>query len=190
MEVNALVAAAIRLTGLTSNWNGEILLVPGADFKGKKRFSCGIEIHVDLAEQEARWSTLLHEVLHSLSVGYVASAYWQSPGWEEGVIEQLQRLYRSAVLDALEISVDADVFLILDAKHRYNGYIAALEALRTFVAAEPFDFYLSLLKRPIRDRPGYMLNLSKSLGSVDRREYLRCFAASNTVLKEALEQWI
>ena len=188
-ELNALVAVIVRLAGLPSNWNGEVSLVPGANFKGKKRFSCGIELDADLANQEARWSTLIHEALHSISVGYTASAYWELPGWEEGLIEQLQRLYRSAALEALKVSVDADIFLVMDAEHRYNRYIAALETLRVFLDAEPLDFYLALLRMPIRERPGSMLYLSQSLDSAERIEFLRLFSASHTVLKEALELW-
>ena len=187
MEVNALVAVVARLVGLASNWNGELSLVPGADFKGKKRFSCGIELHADLAEQEARWATLLHEVLHSISVGYVASSFWEFPGWEEGVIEQLQRYIRPLVLAELGISVEAEVFLISQNTHKYNTYIDALERLRLLIDAEPMAFYLGLIGTPIKLRPAFALGLGRTLTGSRKIEYIYAFSASDSILKSVLD---
>ena len=186
-DIEAIVAVIARLMDLPSNWNGEVDIVHNADFKGKKRFSCGIEIHADLINRQSRWSTLIHEAVHCFSAGYTASSYWDFPGWEEGVVEQLQRLCRSAVLETLEITVDKRIFLILDAEHRYNRYITALETLRVFLNAEPLEFYYSLLHIPIRERPVYMLQRSRSLDSEKRKEFLRLFSVANSVLKQALE---
>lgn len=45
-------------------------LVETTEFKGKKPFSCDIQIQASLARLEARWSTLIHESLHAHSAGY------------------------------------------------------------------------------------------------------------------------
>ena len=76
--------------------------MPGADFKGKKRFSCDIQIQEALAKTEARWTTLIHESLHTFSSGYLREDYQAYRGWEEGVVEQLQRLLRFEVFHRLE----------------------------------------------------------------------------------------
>lgn len=188
MEVNALVAAVTRLTALSSNWNGEIALVPNADFKGKKRFGCSIELDASLAQSETRWSTLLHEVLHSFSVGYVASSYWDFPGWEEGGVEQLQRHFRPIALAELGVTVDTDVFLIGEQMHRYNAYIEALERLRLLVGMETLPFYLDLLRTPIKQRPAFTLGLGRSLFGVSKVEYVRAFSSSNAVLRTMLDR--
>ena len=54
-ELQGVIAALQELTGLPSRWSGRVELVPGADFKGKKRFTCDIQLDAALAEQDARW---------------------------------------------------------------------------------------------------------------------------------------
>lgn len=186
-EVNALVVVLTRLTGLPSRWNGEISLVPGADFKGKKRFSCGIELHADLANQEVRWLTLIHEVLHSLSVGYVASVYQDFPGWEEGVVEQLQRYFRPLVLAELGILGDTKTFLTVEKSHKYNVYVQALERLRLLIDVEAIPFYLDLLRLPIKQRSVYVYGLGRHFTGNRKFEYLHAFSASNAILKTMLD---
>ena len=68
-----------------------------------------------LAGQDERWMTLLHEVLHSVSVGFARDDYGQGPGWEEGVVEQMQRLLRPQALARLSASVPQAVLAEADA---------------------------------------------------------------------------
>ena len=129
-ELEAIITVLTELTGLPSRWSGQVELVPNADFKGKKRFICDIQINAALANQDARWTTLIHEALHSLSAGYIRDDYQDFQGWEEGVVEQLQRIFRPRVLFRLRVAVNPHVFRRLDAEHGYNKFVAALETLR------------------------------------------------------------
>ena len=115
--------------------------------------------------------TLTHEALHCVSVGFVRNDYEQAPGWEEGVVEQMQRLLRPQVLAWLSASVPLWVIAVADASHSFNPYIAALENIREVPQAENLPFYLRLLRTPIRDRIGVV----------------RVFAKSNATLKENLQ---
>ena len=69
-EIGRMVPIVEELTGLPSRWNGTVEIVPLTDFFGKKLFSCSIQIADTAAASEARWRTLIHELLHSVSAGY------------------------------------------------------------------------------------------------------------------------
>ena len=130
-ELHKIVAMIEQLTGLRSNWNGDLILVPpDAPYKGMKPFSCAIHLRADLVISESRWRTLIHEVFHAISTGYIASAFAEHIGWEEGTVEQLQRLYRDAILNGLNVSVDRNLLADEDATHAFNRYIEALERVR------------------------------------------------------------
>src|SRR5579862_3523590 len=100
-ELESILPLVEELTGLVSRWSGVVELVSDAEFRGKKRFSCLIQIDIDVARQQSRWTTLIHEALHCVSAGYIASDYREYPGWEEGVVEQMQRLIRPQILARL-----------------------------------------------------------------------------------------
>ena len=119
-ELHKIVAMIEQLTGLRSNWNGELLLVPSdAPYKGMKPFSCAIHLRTDLAAGDLRWRTLIHEAFHATSAGYTAAAFAEHIGWEEGTVEQLQRLYRDAILDGLNVVADRDRFAVEDTAHAF-----------------------------------------------------------------------
>jgi hypothetical protein len=186
-ELEQIIVAVTALTGLTSNWNGSLELVWDADFKGKKRFSCDIQINAVAASQPTRWSTLIHEALHAVSLGYVRDDYQQFRGWEEGVVEELQRLLRPLVLDAVGIAVPESIFQANESMHRYNVYIAALEEIRRALEAESVpverqQFYVRLLGTPLRDRPGKVLALGYQRAGLPRAPFIRAFSAANAVL--------
>ncbi len=183
-ELQAIVAVLTELTGLSSRWSGHVELVPEADFKGKKRFTCDIQIDADLAQQEVRWATLIHEALHAHSAGYVGTDYREFPGWEEGVVERLQRLYRSAVLTRIGVFVPDEVFREAEAKHNYNKYIAALEQVRSHLSLPEGEFYLRLLRAPIKDRSSLMFGLGNQLPGQQRVAFVYAFSAANAVLKD------
>lgn len=187
-ELQEIVTVLMGTTGLPSRWSGRVELVPEADFKGKKRFTCDILIDADLSEQEARWATLIHEALHTLSAGYIGTDYREYPGWEEGVVERLQRLYRPAVLMSLGVSVSDEVFSEAEAKHNYNKYIAALEQVRPHLGLTDEAFYLLLLQTPIRDRPGLMFGLGNQLPGQQRVAFAYAFSAANGILKGFIQE--
>lgn len=64
-ELARIVPVISELTGLPSNWNGRVELVEGAYYRGMKAFDCDIRIRASLAREEARWRTLIHELLHA-----------------------------------------------------------------------------------------------------------------------------
>jgi hypothetical protein len=186
-ELRRILPIIEELTGLASHWNGTVLLVPGANFKGKKRFSCGMEIDAAIAAEDTRWSTLIHEVLHSVSAGYNRDDYQAFRGWEEGTVEQLQRLFRPHVLARLAVPVTTMRFADLDRYHRYNDYIEALEAIREALGGDttPPDqigFYRDLLATPIRNRPGHLLGLAYKQPGPLRFEFVKTFSSANATL--------
>lgn len=129
-ELADIVAVLTEVTGLPSRWSGRVELVPDAEFKGRKRQMCDIQIDADLSDREERWATLIHEALHSISAGYNGMDFRVLRGWEEGVAEQLQRLYRPIVLRRLGVNLEESVFLSNELHHQFDPYIAALESLR------------------------------------------------------------
>ena len=74
------------ITSLFSRWSGTVDLVTDADFRGKKPFSCHILMQEALAHEEVRWRTAIHELLHSVSAGYLQSEYMTWLSWEDGVV--------------------------------------------------------------------------------------------------------
>lgn len=186
-EIQAILNILLRITGLSSRWNSQVELVYEAEFAGKKRFACDIQISADLAENPLRWATLIHEALHSLSAGYRREDYHQFRGWEEGVVEQLQRMLRSIILNELNVSVPEEIFQQREAAHPYNSYIAALEDVRTVLEAEgvhlsPQEFYIQLLAVPIRERPQFLLNMGYLRAALPRASFVRALSAANAAL--------
>jgi hypothetical protein len=194
-EIERILEFVSELTGLPSHWSGNLELVPNADFKGKKRFNCDIQVNATLATQSVRWSTWIHEALHAVSVGYLRDDYQDFQGWEEGAVEQLQRLLRLRVLTRLGVDLDATIFQAIDAGHAYNDFIAALENLRRAVGIQddPVEvevFYLRLLSTPIQERPALVLGLGLRLQGELRRQFVAVFAAANRTLRTCRPQGI
>jgi len=188
-ELERIMPLISALTGLPAPWSGVIELVEDADSKGKKRFSCDIQIDAALARQEIRWATLIHESLHCHSVGYNGTDYRLNRGWEEGVVEQLQRMFRSRVLSEIGIAIDESVFQQAAEYHRYNRYIRALESLRQALpqfASDQEAFYKTLLATPIRDRIALVLGWRDTLPFVDRVEFVGNFSAANYELTRGI----
>ena len=182
-EVRRVMEVLCELTQLPSQWSGNLELVPDADFKGRKPFNCDIQINQALALLPERWSTLVHEALHALSTGYFAVDFWNLPGWEEGVVEQLQRLFRAIILSRIGITVEAEVFRQDEVEHQYNIYIDALERLRAYLNIEEVTFYVNLLKTPIKQRPAYIYGLGNQLSTNKRKEFIYIYSVANSVLK-------
>ncbi len=185
-ELSAIATVLTELTGLPSRWSGKVGLVPEAEFRGKKLFRCDILIDAALAQRPERWSTLIHEVLHSLSVDYNNEDYQRFRGWEEGVVEQLQRLYRTQILQRLSIDLTDNLFAQEGNSHAYNRFIRALENLRRAVKVsddEQVRFYRSLLAVPIKQRPAWVRSLGPASTGEEWVEFVKVFSAANSVLK-------
>jgi len=185
-EVAQGVRIVEELTGLPSRWIGQVELVPDAEFRGKKLFSCSILLDAAVAQHPVRWRTLIHEALHSVSAGYIRADYDTLIGWEEGTVEQLQRLLRRRVLDALGVDVAEEVFAETEAKYPFNPYISALEDVRNVLEAPPLDFYLRLLSTPIAQRPASIFGQTVGQPGAVRRQVIQVLSRSNAVLKEVI----
>jgi hypothetical protein len=170
------------MTGLHSNWNGLVELVPNANFRGKKPFTCEILIDEALVNEEVRWRTLIHEALHAFSTGYTQIDFMANRGWEEGVVEQLQRIIRASVLSHLGVSVDHALFIAIEEEHAFNIYIDALESIRGVLEIEAEPFYLSLLKTPIKNRYSSLIALSRSMETMKQYAALAVLSKSNVIL--------
>lgn len=192
-ETAAIVSILSELTGLPSRWSGRVELVPNAEFKGQKRPICDIRIDAALAAQDERWPTLIHEALHSISAGYNSNDFRDFRGWEEGVVEQLQRILRPAILQRLGVVLPAGVFDAGEALHNFNAYIAALEGLRLLLSQPDVSqqsFYLDLLKLPIKERPDRLVRLCLALEQPQRGVFIAAFSRADALLKTRINQWI
>lgn len=156
-DVHTIVTEIEHLTGLKSNWSGTVTI--GADldafglplYFGAKPWNCDITLHQSRLFSPARYSTLIHEVFHSVSVGLNKPDYDVFDGYEEGVVEQCTRLFRANILANASLPPPAD------ARTSYRRVVALLDMLRLQTQQAPQDFYLELLKTPLRDREAKIL---------------------------------
>ena len=164
-ELKAVRDAVERLTGLRSRWSGsvvlmnsrEIMAMRGQPVLAEKRWSCDILLNTALMSSPTRWRTYIHEMLHSVSIGLNEQDLRRMRGWEEGVVEQMQRLLRPRILTDVGIVVPEEVFAAVDHAWTLNGFVEALETLRSALEREADAFYLELLRTPLRERLSYML---------------------------------
>ncbi len=90
---------------------------------------------------------MIHEAFHSVSQGFSPGhSDARSFGWEEGTVEQLQRLFRSRLLKRLGLSVPEESFRPEDLVHPFNSFIRELESVRAALRQEPEAFYLAMLR--------------------------------------------
>ena len=184
-ELEQIMPLVSALTGLATRWSGVVELVETTEFKGKKRHTCSIQLASGLASQDARWTTLIHESLHAVSAGYSLTAYQSVPGWEEGVVEQLQRILRDDIFARIGVVIPKTILGPLDADHPYNVYIRALEKVRSSRGISEAEFYLSLLATPLADRPTKMIMEAHRLPEWQRRDALEAVSVSNATLKQS-----
>jgi len=182
-ELSAIVDYLEIRLGRSSRWNGDVELTKDASTFGKALWSGKIVINRDLARQAARWRTEIHEVLHTFSEGLLPSSYLEFPGWEEGVVEFLQRLLRLELLSHLMVAVSDSTLTDVESHHEYNRYIGALETLRPVLNEPEEQFYLNLLVTPLKDRPSFIIQAGRSLSANAFRDFQRQFAISFRVLK-------
>ena len=182
-ELQQLIEIVEQITGLQSRWSGSVELVPDAEFRGLKPFRCDILLDAGLAFKEIRWRTWLHEVLHSVSAGYNLIDFNAGQGWEEGVVEALQRHLRVSVLSAIGVDVEEAIFLAAEQEHAFNRYIAALENIRTALDQDAQTFYIYLLRTPIKDRHGMLLRQALAAQGEQRKALLEIISAARAVLE-------
>ena len=183
-ELTDVILILTELTGLPSRWSGRIELVPNAEFKGRKRQMCDIQIDAALAAQDERWPILIHEALHSISAEYRGTDFQTMPGWEEGVVEYLQRHFCPVIFNRLGIPIALTDFALREQRHQYNKYIKQLDLLRQALDYDEPQFFLDLLKVSIRERPGFIFGQGNLLLDQERVRFVRLFSSANSVLKD------
>jgi hypothetical protein len=158
----------VRLTSLESRWNG-VLIVRGLDFgpAGQKHGWCGISIREDVLVVPAyRWSTMIHEGLHSVSAAFSSARLDPTnQRWEEAIVEQTQRILRTELLKGLGVTLDQAVLSARDDTHRYNVYIRALEIQRNAEGHKAREFYLELLGAPTQMRVRRLITAWRALAT-------------------------
>jgi len=186
-EMVQIISVVQELTGLTSRWSGRVELVPDAPYMGQKSFACHVSIRASLAQEQVRWATLIHEAFHSVSAGFNREDFRNARGWEEGVVEQLQRLFRVPVLDRLGVSVNDVVFAESEGKHLYNPYIEHLEDFRQLLNDDLIDFYLGLLRTPIKSRASQILNRGMAESHLSPKAFVLLFSAANATMRDKVK---
>ena len=139
-------------TGLISRWNGDVLISDETDtngdpkFVGRKEPHCAITLHRVVLGHKDRYLTLLHEALHSVSVGMPLEEryfFWRS--YEEGVVTNLTRLFAPKLAQTLGMELPQPT----NAYPRLTDY---LELFRAETGTGADEFYLTLLRMPVRTR--------------------------------------
>ncbi len=126
-ELEQVCQALTERLGRPSRWSGLVEITDDPNIRGAKPFRCDIVINVGLIGKAERWRTLIHEMLHTFSAGYKPLDYVAFRGWEEGVVEGLQRILRAAIVAELGLTIDETVFTTVEAGHEYAEYVQALE---------------------------------------------------------------
>jgi len=182
-ELNRIISLLEEITHRRSRWNGVVELSDDSSFYGKVHSSGNILIARTIVDLDVRWRTEIHEALHTLSEGLSPSDYVDFVGWEEGVIEQTQRLLRPELLLRLGVSISNSVFDLVEARHQYNSYISALESLRQQLGQASPDFYIRLLTVPLKQRPGYIIREAQKLQTEEYAQFRRMFGTVSSVLR-------
>lgn len=147
------VGALSELLDRPSRWTGALELTESLFSSGVAHLDGRIEITRAVWRQpQYRWRTVIHEALHLYSPSYTSHEYSLNRGWEEGAVEQMQRLLRQEVFRRIGVEITEDAFAARDAEHEYNDYIWALESLRRPLRLSSFDFYARLLATPLPSR--------------------------------------
>ena len=191
-QITAFVEAA---TGLPSRWNGGLrILADGTDeawaaqalprvsYRAKKEWDCSITVAESVLQDDQRWRTLLHEILHSVSAGLTEPMYQQYAPWEEAVVESLQRLYRPLLFQQLGLDFEEEPSQALEATWRYGR---AVEAVGKIAAERPEvpvrNFLEAMLRTPLPERPAFAFEWGRQ--SADFDHFKRVYAAASSLLR-------
>ena len=189
-EVREVVTFVEEMTGLRSRWNGTVQVMDAATaalsapspFLAKKEWGCGITLLETTVNHDGRWRSLLHEALHSVSVGLTEPGYQRLRLWEESVVEILQRMYRPAMLRHLNLDISESWFASIEAAWPYNH---ALDALSRIAAERPEvslrEFAEEMLRIPLLNRPAFVFDWGRQ--TADFARFKRVYAAASGLLR-------
>ena len=173
LNLRQIIQVLEDILGRPSRWNGEAHLVRNLSFGGAAHYDGSISIsEYVVADPDLRWRTVIHEALHTFSPQYSHPQYIAARGWEEGVVEQMQRLLRPQIVAALQVSINEVVVAEAEVNHSYNVYITALEDLRERLGDAPMSFYRLLLTTPLPERPLLLKSSSILLADRERQAFL------------------
>lgn len=173
LNVRHIVQALEEILGWRSRWNGECYLARSLSFGGAAHYGGSLSIsEFAYADPDLRWRTMIYEALHTFSPQYSKAEYGAARGWEEGVVEQTQRLLRTQVLTSLQVNVREEVIVEAEALHPYNAYITILEDLRARLSDAPLNFYRMLLAAPLPERALLLKRSSILLNEPERQAFL------------------
>lgn len=189
-EVQAIVEFVEARTGWRSRWNGDVvvadsvfMLLARTPFLAKKEWNCRIVVLDRIVESDLRWRVLLHEVLHSVSAGSRENDYRAFIGWEEGIVEWLQRLYRPDLLREIGVDAPASVFAAAEQNWTYEPHITALRRLHAALSDVSEQTFLeTLLKTPLAQRPAEVMAWGKR-ETLDVPGFIRIFAQASGILR-------
>lgn len=168
-----------------SQWSGEVALSDNPEALGM--FRGRIEIRPDIADDPARWRTLIHELLHAHSRGNDRYTYERLKGWEEAPVEVLQRCLRKQILEDIGELVEESVFEKAEDNWKFEAYIPAVERLREALGEQDLVvFYREMLMIPLEERPGYLLSRLRRMTREERREFVQILSESSSILKTNL----
>ena len=182
-ELSAITDFLEERLGRRSRWNGDVELSDDSSALGKALWNGCISINRKLARTDLRWRTQIHEALHLFSTGLNPQGYLDLEGWEEGVVEQFQRLLRPHILASFSVIIPETVFAIEEAKHDYNRYISALEGLREELNEPSLVFYHDLLVTALQSRPSLIIQAGRRLSPSQFKGFQRKFALAFSVLR-------
>lgn len=191
-EIRRVVAEVEALTGLRSRWNGSVTVLDDRTaamlsrepFFARKDWSCALTVLDPVASAPSRWRTLIHEALHSVSVGLTAQSYAQVPLWEEAVVENLQRVYRPAFLHSLGVDAPEVVFEAEETNWRFNPALGALLRISAALAETGLserEFLEWLLRTPLADRKATALRWGRQ--TADFARFKRVYAEASGYLR-------
>ncbi len=166
-DLKSLIPEIERWSGLRSRWSGQVWVRAGSfPNAGQKHGWCAISVREDILRHPSRrWRTMIHEGLHSVSGAFSTGRLdARNRVWEEGIVEQTQRLLRQRLLRDLGLALPEAQFLRDDAQHPYNTHIRVLEQLRVAVREEPEPFYRRLLGATIDGRAQAIVVAKRTFG--------------------------
>ncbi len=173
---------------LVSRWNGRIEELVGQDDAAVIRRDGTIEVAARRLNDPDRWRTYLHELVHAHSPLSGQTDMEENLGWEEGVVEHLQRIIRPTVLQG-RMDVDEAAIRATEPVWPYRPYIAAFDKLQRDLGVTDADagrWYAQLLQKPVEGRRQFLaISVLRSPG---RLKLMEAIGSANTVLRKNLRR--
>jgi len=125
-------------------------------------------------------------MIHAHSTGVLAGVYQREKGWEEGPVENLQRVLRQEILQAVGVIVEDAVLSADDRLFPYEKHVEDMESLRAVLRPEDsspdnrqaaITFYRDLLSMPLEERCAKVFAEVRKLPEQQLRAAMMVYAA-------------